>query len=68
MNKALSLGLLVAGIVLIVWGVNASESFSSEVSKLFTGSPTDKAMWMTIGGVVLACIGLGGLSFGGKRS
>ena len=68
MNKVLSLGLLVAGIALIIWGVNASESFSSEVSKLFTGSPTDKAMWLTIGGVVLACIGLGGLSFGGKGS
>ncbi len=66
MNKALSLGLLVAGIALIIWGVNASESFSSEVSKLFTGSPTDKSMWLTIGGVALAFIGLGGLSFGGK--
>ena len=66
MNKIISLALLIAGIVLIVWGVNASESFSSEVSKLFTGSPTDKSMWMTIGGVLLACVGLGGLSFGGK--
>ena len=61
MNKIISIALLAAGIVLIVIGVNATKSFSSELSQLFTGSPTDKAMWMLIGGSVAAAAGLFGV-------
>jgi Protein of unknown function (DUF3185). len=60
MNKIVSLALLVGGIVLMVIGVNATNSFSSDVSRFFTGSPTDKAVWMLIGGGVAAAIGLFG--------
>lgn len=66
MNKAVSIALLVGGIVLIVVGVNATKSFSSDVSRFFTGSPTDKAVWMLIGGIVAAVIGLFGTMRGGK--
>jgi hypothetical protein len=66
MNKAVSIALLAGGIVLIVLGVNATKSFSSDVSRFFTGSPTDKAVWMLIGGIVATCIGLYGTSRGGK--
>ena len=66
MNKGISTALLVVGIVLIIWGVSASESFSSDVSRFFTGSPTNKAMWLLIGGIVAAVVGLFGLSRGGK--
>ena len=58
MSKLLSLALLVGGIVLIVVGFNATNSFGSDVSRFFTGSPTDKAIWMLIGGTVAAIIGL----------
>ena len=58
MNKLLSLAFLVGGIVLIIVGFNATHSFSSDVSRFFTGSPTDKAVWMLIGGIVAALIGL----------
>jgi hypothetical protein len=58
MNKIVSLALLVGGVVLIVIGINATNSFSSDVSRFFTGSPTDKAIWMLIGGAVAAVIGL----------
>ena len=58
MNKLVSLALLVGGVVLIVIGFNATNSFSSDVSRFFTGSPTDKAVWMLIGGVVAALAGL----------
>ena len=64
MNKAVSIALLAGGIVLIVIGVNATKSFSSDVSRFFTGSPTDKAVWMLIGGIVAAVIGL----FGATRN
>ena len=66
MNKAISVALLAGGIVLIVIGVNATKSFSSDVSRFFTGSPTDKAVWMLIGGIVAAAIGLFGVARGGK--
>ena len=58
MNKIISLALLAGGIVLIVVGINATNSFSSDVSRFFTGSPTDKAVWMLIGGIVAAVVGL----------
>jgi uncharacterized membrane protein YidH (DUF202 family) len=58
MNKLISLALVAGGIVLIVMGVNATNSFSSDVSRFFTGSPTDKAVWMIIGGVVASLAGL----------
>ena len=66
MNKAVSIALLAGGIVLIVIGVNATKSFSSDVSRFFTGSPTDKAVWMLIGGIAAACIGLFGTARAGK--
>ena len=58
MNKIASLSLLIVGVVLIVIGVSATNSFSSDVSRFFTGSPTDKAVWMLVGGVVAALAGL----------
>ena len=56
MNKLVSLVLLAAGVVLIIYGVSASESVSSDVSRLFTGAPTDRTIWLLIGGVVLAAL------------
>jgi drug/metabolite transporter (DMT)-like permease len=57
MNKALGLALLIAGIILIVVGYNASQSLSSDISRFFTGSATDKAMWMLVGGAAAAVAG-----------
>jgi hypothetical protein len=68
MNKIVSLALLVGGVVLIVIGINATNSFSSDVSRFFTGSPTDKAIWMLIGGVVASVIGLIGVMRGSKQA
>ena len=66
MNKILSLALLAGGVVLIIYGVNASNSIGSDFSRLFTGSPTDKSIWLLIGGIVAAAIGAGGLMRGSK--
>lgn len=45
--------LLVAGIALLVWGISASESLSSETSELIQGAPSNKAIiLMVIGGIV----------------
>jgi hypothetical protein len=66
MIKSFSIALLVVGIVLIVWGVSASQSFGSDVSRFFTGSPTDKTVWLLIGGICAAVAGLAGLIAGPK--
>jgi hypothetical protein len=68
MNKLFSIALLIGGVVLIVIGINATNSFSSDVSNFFTGSPTDKAIWMLIGGGVAGLIGLVGLMRGSKQT
>jgi len=66
MNRIVSLVLLVGGIILIIYGVTASKSFGSDVSRFFTGSPTDKTIWLLIGGCVAAAIGAGGMLRGSK--
>jgi hypothetical protein len=66
MNRTLSFGLLVGGVVLIVYGVAASKSFGSDVSRFFSGSPTDQTLWLLIGGGVAAAVGLAGLLRGSK--
>ena len=62
-----SIALLIGGIALIVFGVSASNSLSSDVSRFFTGSPTDKAVWLLVGGAAASVAGTVGLFFGSKR-
>ena len=66
MNKVVSLAILVGGIILVIYGVSATKSFSSDISRFFTGSPTDKAIWMLIGGIAAIIIGLAGLLWRGQ--
>jgi hypothetical protein len=66
MNKLLSLALLAGGVVLIVYGINSTNSVSSDFSRLFTGSPTDKSIWLLVAGIVAAALGAGGLFRGSK--
>lgn len=58
MKTAVGAALLVAGVILVILGINASESFASDVSKFFTGNPTDRAVWLLIGGAVSLVAGL----------
>jgi len=61
MNKPIAIALLAGGILLLIFGFNASQSFGSDVSRAFTGSPTDKSVWMLVGGAVAAVVGLVGV-------
>ena len=58
MNRIASLALVVGGIALMIFGISATNSFSSDVSRFFTGSPTDQAIWMLIGGIIVTLVGL----------
>ena len=62
-----SIAMLIGGIALIVFGVSASNSLSSDVSRFFTGSPTDKAIWLLVGGAAASVAGAVGLILGLKR-
>jgi hypothetical protein len=66
MNKLLSLALIVGGIVAIIYGISASDSIASGFSRLFTGAPTDKTIWLLVGGGVAAVIGAAGIFRGSK--
>ena len=61
MKKGISVALLVVGTVLIIWGVSALDSVSSDLSRIFTGSPSDKAIWLLVPGAAAAIVGLFGL-------
>jgi len=67
MNKAISVALFVVGVVLIIVGITATNSFTSDVSRFFTGSPTDKAIWMLLGGVAATTVGVIAL-VGGRKA
>lgn len=58
MQRMAGLILLVVGIILLVWGYNGSQSVNSQVSEFFTGSWTDKTLWLLIGGAVCVIAGL----------
>ncbi len=66
MNKPISLALLIGGIILIIYGISANDSAASGFSRFFTGNPTDKTMWLLIGGGIAAAVGASGLFFGSK--
>lgn len=66
MNKIISLALLIAGIVLIIYGISAADSVGSDVSRFFTGNPTDRTIWLLLGGIVAAAVGAAGLARGSK--
>ncbi len=66
MARSVSLAILVGGILMVIFGVSAARSISSDFSHLFTGFPTEKSMWMLVGGAVLCAIGLLRLGQGSK--
>jgi hypothetical protein len=66
MNKPISFALVVGGIILIIYGLAASDSTASGISRFFTGNPTDKTMWLLIGGAVATAAGAIGLFRGSK--
>jgi hypothetical protein len=66
-NKTIGIALVVVGVVLIALGFSASESFTSEFSEFFTGAPTNKAIWLFVGGVVALIVGLGGTLISARR-
>ena len=68
MRKFAGFLLLAAGALLAAWGIQASESIRSEISRVVDSVPSDRALWLALGGAILGLIGLGLLSAGSKSS
>jgi hypothetical protein len=67
MTKAISIALIAGGIVLLYFGGQSFHSLSNDVSRFFTGSPTNKTIWLIAAGAVAMLAGLIGLAIPGKR-
>ncbi len=62
MVKAFSLALIACGIVLLYFGGQSFHSFANDMSRLFTGAPTNRTILLIVGGVVATIAGLTGLA------
>ena len=61
MIKVVSLEFLAGGTLLLLSGIHESNSLSSDIFCFFSGSPTDKAIWMLVGGALGIGLGMIGL-------
>ncbi|MDP3071967.1 MAG: DUF3185 family protein [Opitutaceae bacterium] len=66
MSRIPSIAFLIVGVILLVFGLNAADSVSSEVSNALTGAPTNKSIWLIVLGAVGILAGGAGLAFGRK--
>jgi len=56
--NTIGLGIFALGVVLLIFGFNESHSFGSDVSRVFTGNPTDRSIWLISGGALAVVAGL----------
>jgi hypothetical protein len=68
MNKAISLALLIAGAILLAFGIDASNSAGSSISRAVNGAPTNEAIWLLVGGGIAALVGLVGVLRGSRET
>jgi Protein of unknown function (DUF3185) len=61
MIKAISIASLAGGVILLYFGGQSFHSFANDMSRMFTGAPTNKTIWLIAGGIVATLAGLIGL-------
>ena len=57
-SPVLAIILVGVGVGLLVWGITASESLSSQTSELFQGAPSNKAIALMVVGVLVGSFGV----------
>ncbi len=65
-KKVIAIVLLVVGVALFFWGYNMTQSTAEQLSEALTGSFSDKATWLMIGGGICALLGVLQLVMGKK--
>ena len=58
-QSVVGIALLVIGVALIIFGMQASASLGFRLSEIFTGAPSDRTIWLLVAGVAAAIIGVG---------
>jgi amino acid permease len=58
MQKATSIIFIAMGLCLLIWGRKIADSFGSQVQQVFTGAPTDRAIYLYVSGLVVALLGV----------
>ncbi len=58
MYNVVGLAIFALGVVLLIFGLNESQSFSSDVSRFFSGNPTNHSIWLIAGGAASVVVGL----------
>jgi uncharacterized membrane protein len=61
MRIVFSLVLLAVAVILLKYGLDASESIASTVERAVSGTPSDRSIWFFVGSAVLGVVGLLGL-------
>jgi uncharacterized membrane protein len=67
-QRILGIVLLVVGVAVLIYGMNASHSLADRVSDTFTGRFTEATTWYIIGGAASGLLGLLLVAFGGGRN
>lgn len=57
LKKTIGIVLMVSGVFLALWGLQMSGSFSSELSRAFTGSDTDEVITLYVSGAASLILG-----------
>ena len=66
--RIFGMAILAVGIILLIFGYNASQSTSERIVEGFMGRFTNQTMWFLIGGVAAVVGGLGLSIWGGGRA
>lgn len=56
-TKLMGVVLLIAGLILVFFGWQSSQSIGDQVTEMATGRFTEGTMWYLIGGIVIAVAG-----------
>lgn len=69
-QRIAGLAILAVGVVVLIYGLNASHSMADRLSNTFTGRFTDSTTWYIIGGAAAAIFGglLAAFGPGAKRA
>jgi hypothetical protein len=67
-QRILGVVLLVVGVAVLIYGLNASHSMADRVSDTFTGRFTEATTWYIIGGGAAGLLGLLLVAVGGGRN
>lgn len=68
MKQFIGIAFLVVEIILLCLAYNSYHSAASGVSRVVTGTSTDKTIWLVVGGVLGTLIGVGGLLTGSRKA